>query len=167
MKTVEKIVTRYKFRDQIRIWQDCGDEVVFTNGCFDILHIGHITYLEEAKALGSKLVIGLNSDASTRRLKGDTRPINHEHSRAYLLASLSCVDLITIFEEDTPEELIRLVVPDILVKGGDYTEDNVVGSNIVKEHGGRVVILPYKEGFSTTSIEQKILAMQKASQKNT
>lgn len=148
--------------DQVRAWQDRGDEVVFTNGCFDILHIGHIEYLEGARALGDRLVIGLNSDASTRRLKGDTRPINHEHSRAYLLSSLSFVDLVTVFDEDTPKELISTLLPDILVKGGDYKEDEVIGGDEVKSHGGKVVILPFKEGFSTTAIEQKILSMRRS-----
>ena len=153
-------------RDQVRAWQDQGDEVVFTNGCFDILHMGHIDYLEGARELGDHLVIGLNSDASTRRLKGETRPINTEHSRAYLLASLGVVDLVTIFEEDTPADLIKMVVPDILVKGGDYSADSVVGGDTVREHGGKVVILPFKEGYSTTSIEEKILALGRANNKN-
>ena len=152
---------------RVRAWQDRGEEVVFTNGVFDILHAGHIEYLEAARASGNRLVVGVNSDASTKRLKGDSRPINHEESRAYLLASLSCVDLVTIFTEDTPEELISIVFPDILVKGGDYKEDEVAGGEIVKEHGGKVVILPYKEGFSTTSVEQKILSMQKQKERDT
>lgn len=164
MKTANKIVNKQHMHDYVRTWQDRGEEVVFTNGCFDILHMGHITYLEGARALGDRLIIGLNSDASTHRLKGDTRPINQQHSRAYLLASLSFVDLVTIFDEDTPEELIRFVIPDILVKGGDYKEEDVVGGDVVKSHGGKVIIVPYKEGFSTTSIEQKILSMRKSSE---
>lgn len=167
MKAGNKIVSQKEMRDRIRAWHDRGEEVVFTNGCFDILHMGHIEYLEGACALGDHLVVGLNSDASTKRLKGETRPINKESSRAYILASLSSVDLVTIFEEDTPEELIRMLKPDILVKGGDYKEEDVVGGDLVKELGGKVVILPYKEGFSTTSIEQKITALKKSSEKNT
>jgi D-beta-D-heptose 7-phosphate kinase/D-beta-D-heptose 1-phosphate adenosyltransferase len=153
-------------REQVRAWQDQGDEIVFTNGCFDILHLGHIDYLEGARDLGDRLIIGLNSDASTQRLKGDARPINAEQSRAYLLASLSVVDLVTVFDEDTPAELIAEVLPDILVKGGDYTEADVVGGVVVKAHGGKVIILPYKEGFSTTSIEQKILSLAATNNKD-
>lgn len=160
MKAGNKIVNREQAIELVQAWQDQGDDVVFTNGCFDILHIGHIEYLEAAKALGNRLVIGLNSDASTRRLKGETRPINHEHSRGYLLASLSFVDLVTVFDEDTPLELISALIPDILAKGGDYKAEDVVGGDVVKAHGGQVIILPYKEGFSTTSIEQKILSLR-------
>lgn len=141
-------------------WRNKGLRVVFTNGCFDILHEGHIRYLEEAQGLGDKLIVGLNSDASTRRLKGPNRPINTQDSRAYILASLSVIDLVVLFEEDTPLSLIEKIQPDILVKGGDYTEDGVVGGDFVKEKGGRVVIVPYVEGYSTTSIEEKIRAMK-------
>jgi rfaE bifunctional protein nucleotidyltransferase chain/domain len=167
LNVAKKIVSRDEMHRMVRVWQDHGEEVVFTNGCFDILHMGHISYLEAARALGDHLVIGLNSDASTRRLKGETRPINHEHSRAYLLASLSFVDLVTIFDEDTPQALISLLVPDILVKGGDYQADDVVGAEIVKTHGGKVVILPYQEGFSTTAIEEKIRSMKKSPGRDT
>jgi len=158
----EKIVSRQLAQRLVRQWKDQGKEVVFTNGCFDILHFGHIKYLEEAKTLGDKLVIGLNSDASTRRLKGDLRPINVEYSRAYLLASLECVDLVMVFEEDTPEALIDEVRPDVLVKGGDYKAEDVVGGAVVKELGGKVIILPFQEGYSTTSNEDKILSLRKA-----
>jgi len=166
LKINNKIVTLQQTCEQVRAWQDQGFEVVFTNGCFDILHHGHIEYLEAARGLGDRLVIGVNSDASTQRLKGDSRPINGEHSRAYLLASLSFVDLVTVFEEDTPAELINAVLPDILVKGGDYAEEEVVGGDVVKAHGGKVVILQYKEGFSTTSIEQKIVALAGSKRKD-
>jgi D-beta-D-heptose 7-phosphate kinase/D-beta-D-heptose 1-phosphate adenosyltransferase len=144
----------------VRNWQDHGFDVVFTNGCFDILHQGHIEYLEQARSLGDKLVVGVNADASVRKLKGDSRPINTETSRAYLLASLSFVDLVTIFEEDTPLELLTELIPDVLVKGGDYKEADVVGGEVVREHGGKVEILPFKEGFSTTAIEEKILQLR-------
>jgi D-beta-D-heptose 7-phosphate kinase/D-beta-D-heptose 1-phosphate adenosyltransferase len=147
-------------RDTVRNWQDHGFDVVFTNGCFDILHQGHIEYLEQARSLGDKLVVGVNADASVRKLKGDSRPINTETSRAYLLASLSFVDLVTIFEEDTPLELLTELIPDVLVKGGDYKEADVVGGEVVREHGGKVEILPFKEGFSTTAIEEKILQLR-------
>jgi D-beta-D-heptose 7-phosphate kinase/D-beta-D-heptose 1-phosphate adenosyltransferase len=145
---------------RVRHWQDSGLEVVFTNGCFDILHQGHIEYLEQARALGDKLIIAVNADASVRNLKGASRPINTESSRAYLLASLSFVDLVTVFEEDTPLEILTELIPDVLVKGGDYKEEDVVGEKIVREHGGRVEILAYKEGFSTTAIEDKILELR-------
>jgi D-beta-D-heptose 7-phosphate kinase/D-beta-D-heptose 1-phosphate adenosyltransferase len=147
-------------RDTVRNWQDQGFDVVFTNGCFDILHQGHIEYLEQARSLGDKLVVGVNADASVRKLKGDSRPINTETSRAYLLASLSFVDLVTIFEEDTPLELLTELIPDVLVKGGDYKEADVVGGEVVRDHGGTVEILPFKEGFSTTAIEEKILQLR-------
>jgi D-beta-D-heptose 7-phosphate kinase/D-beta-D-heptose 1-phosphate adenosyltransferase len=147
-------------RDTVRNWQDQGFDVVFTNGCFDILHQGHIEYLEQARSLGDKLVVGVNADASVRKLKGDSRPINTETSRAYLLASLSFVDLVTTFEEDTPLELLTELIPDVLVKGGDYKEADVVGGEVVREHGGKVEILAFKEGFSTTAIEEKILQLR-------
>ena len=137
-------------------WRKDGEQIVFTNGCFDILHKGHVQYLQQAAKLGDRLVIGLNSDASTRRLKGLGRPINDEDSRGFILAALRCVDLVVVFGEDTPFELIQLLSPDILVKGGDYAEADVVGGDHVKDKGGRVIILPFVEGFSTTAIETKI-----------
>lgn len=139
-------------------WRFMGRKIVFTNGCFDLLHPGHIDYLSRARDLGDVLVIGLNSDASVHRIKGPTRPILDENSRALILASLSFTDAIILFDEDTPIELIRTVKPDILVKGGDYVAENVVGYDIVSQNGGQVIILPFLEGFSTTSLEQKILS---------
>jgi len=126
--------------------------VVFTNGVFDILHAGHVTYLEEARALGDVLVVGLNGDASVRRLKGPTRPINTQEDRARVLGALRCVDHVIIFDDDTPLAVITALIPDVLVKGGDYTRDTVVGADIVEQHGGTVVIIPLLEGRSTTSI---------------
>jgi rfaE bifunctional protein nucleotidyltransferase chain/domain len=146
---------------QVQSWKNQGLEVVFTNGCFDILHFGHIAYLQEAKAKGDKLVIGLNSDASVQILKGKHRPINDQKSRIAILDSLSFVDLIVLFEEETPLALITLIVPDILVKGGDYTIDKIVGANIVLENGGQVLSLQFVEGYSTTNLEQKIIAHAK------
>ena len=137
-------------------WKKEGQDVVFTNGCFDILHYGHIHYLAEARALGNRLVIGLNSAASVSRLKGPNRPINDETTRQHLLASLAYVDLVVVFEEDTPLELITLLLPNVLVKGGDYTIDNIVGAPLVLQNGGKVEVLPYIEGYSTTAIEAKI-----------
>ena len=133
-----------------------GQKIVFTNGCFDVLHYGHVHYLLQAKALGDILVIGLNSDDSVRRLKGPTRPINGENERAFVLAALVCVDYVTLFEEDTPEELIKDVRPDVLVKGGDYTLDNIVGANFVTQNGGTVTTIPFVEGFSSTRIIEKL-----------
>lgn len=144
-------------RTLCKSWRDAGDVVVFTNGCFDILHKGHVQYLEKAAQLGDKLVIGLNSDASTRRLKGAGRPINDEESRGVVLLALRCVNAVVVFGEDTPLELIRTLDPHVLVKGGDYTEDEVVGGDHVRRIGGKVVIIPFVEGYSTTSIEKRIL----------
>lgn len=127
-------------------------KIVFTNGCFDILHTGHVTCLAKARQMGDLLVVGLNSDDSVRRLKGAERPVNDEHSRALLLAALEAVAYVTIFEEDTPYNLICQVKPDILVKGGDYVLDNIVGADFVRQHGGQVCTIPLVEGFSTTSI---------------
>ena len=134
-------------------------EVVFTNGCFDILHPGHVDYLQRARDLGSCLVVGLNSDASVRRLKGALRPVNDEASRALVLAALACVDYVVLFEEDTPYELIKAVRPDILVKGGDWSVDRIVGRDLVEERGGRVLSIPLLEGYSTTAIVDRIVAM--------
>ena len=133
--------------------------LVFTNGCFDILHPGHVDYLQRARDLGERLVVGLNSDASVRRLKGPTRPVNDEASRALVLAALACVDHVVVFEEDTPYELIRAVAPDVLVKGGDWSVDRIVGRDLVEARGGRVLSIPLLPGHSTTSIIDRILAM--------
>ena len=130
--------------------------VVFTNGCFDLLHPGHVEYLYEARALGDVLVVGLNSDDSVRRLKGPARPLNTESSRAFVLAGLGCVDFVTFFHEDTPRELIRELLPDVLVKGGDYRVEDVVGREEVEAAGGVVKILPYRAGYSTTGIVERI-----------
>lgn len=130
--------------------------IVFTNGCFDILHVGHIRYLRKASALGDMLVVGLNSDASVRRLKGEGRPVNSENDRAELLASLEFVDYIVVFEEDTPYELIRQIQPDVLVKGGDYAPESIVGRDIVETRGGQVVTIDFVEGKSTTGIIHRI-----------
>ncbi|MCB0527852.1 MAG: D-glycero-beta-D-manno-heptose 1-phosphate adenylyltransferase [Lewinellaceae bacterium] len=137
-------------------WRSKGEKIVFTNGCFDILHYGHLHYLAQAHDLGDRLVIGLNSAASVRRLKGPQRPINDEMTRTHLLAALEVVDAVVVFEEDTPLELIKHVRPDILVKGGDWQPEQIVGSDIVMAGGGKVFSLPYIDGYSTTRIEQKI-----------
>lgn len=127
-------------------------KIVFTNGCFDILHRGHATYLAQARQMGDLLVVGLNSDASVRRLKGPERPVNDEQSRALLLAALEMVDYVVLFEEDTPYNLILKVKPDLLVKGGDYDIDNIVGADFVRQRGGEVRTIPFVQGFSSSSI---------------
>ena len=133
-----------------------GRRVVFTNGCFDLLHVGHIRYLQRARALGDCLILGLNSDASVRRLKGEKRPLIGEQDRAHVLAALACVDHVVLFDDDTPLELIRAIRPDVLVKGGDYTREGVVGHEIVEEGGGRVELIPVVEGASTSRIVERI-----------
>ncbi len=130
--------------------------IVFTNGCFDILHAGHIGYLNEAKSLGELLFIGLNSDASVRRLKGKDRPINSESDRKYLLENLRAVNFVEIFDEETPLELIKVVKPNVLVKGGDWKLAQIIGSQFVLSYGGSVQSLSFKEGYSTTNIVEKI-----------
>ncbi len=133
--------------------------LVFTNGCFDILHPGHVDYLARARALGVCLVVGLNSDASVTRLKGPARPVNDQSSRALVLAALESVDHVVIFEEDTPLELIRMVRPDVLVKGGDWSVNTIVGREVVEARGGRVLSLPLLPGHSTTAIIERILTL--------
>lgn len=137
-------------------WRFKSEKIVFTNGCFDILHRGHVEYLTKAAALGSKLVIGLNTDASVKRLKGESRPINDQEARAIILSSLIFTDRIIFFEEDTPLELIRYIQPDILVKGSDYKPEDIVGYDIVKAKGGDVVTIDLTEGFSTTAILERV-----------
>ncbi len=137
--------------------QKNGKKIVFTNGCFDILHPGHVTYLAAAKELGDILVIGLNSDASVRRLKGEKRPIMAEDARALLLAALASVDYVTIFDEDDPYQLIRVLQPDILVKGGDWDTASIVGRDLVEARGGKVYSLPFVDEYSTTSIVEEII----------
>ncbi len=133
-----------------------GKKIVFTNGCFDIIHVGHTYYLNKAKQLGDILIIGLNSDNSVRRLKGKERPLNTEADRAEVLLALEAVDYVVIFTEDTPFNLIERLRPDILVKGGDYTKDNIVGADIVEANGGEVVVIPFVEGKSTSGLVEKI-----------
>jgi len=152
-----KVHTRESLRDQIRLWQLHGERVVFTNGCFDLLHYGHLHYLADARDLGHRLVVALNSGASVRRLKGSTRPINDETTRAHLMAGLEVVDAVVFFDEDTPYELIQALQPDVLVKGGDWRPEQIVGADLVLARGGDVRSLPFVDGYSTTKIEQKIL----------
>lgn len=134
-----------------------GKRIVFTNGCFDLLHPGHIYTLTQAKALGDVLVVAINSDASVKRLKGERRPILNQEERTVMLSALAMVDYVTIFAEDTPLEVIRLLLPDVLVKGGDWGADAVVGREVVEANGGEVVLIPYQAGFSTTDIIERIM----------
>ena len=127
-------------------------KVVFTNGCFDILHLGHQTYLNQSKALGDFLIVAINSDESVKSLKGDDRPINNQELRSKNLLNLDCVDEVVVFSEKTPLKLIEFLLPDVLTKGGDYNHKNIVGSNIVEENGGKVILLPYLKGYSTTTL---------------
>lgn len=156
-KIEKKVLNTDELTGQIARWQAAGDRIVFTNGCFDILHFGHLHYLAAARDLGNRLVVGMNSAASVRRLKGATRPINDEATRVFALASLEFVDAVTVFEEDTPLILIEKILPDVLVKGGDWRPEQIVGSDLVLKNGGSVRSLPFVEGYSTTSIERKIL----------
>jgi D-glycero-beta-D-manno-heptose 1-phosphate adenylyltransferase len=151
-----KIYTRERLVRQCNIWRGTGRKIVFTNGCFDILHHGHLDLIAKAADLGNVLVLGLNTDASVRRLKGPERPVTNEQDRALQVASLLCVDAVCLFDEDTPAELINEVRPDILVKGGDYTINNIVGADFVTSYGGKVEIIPFVEGYSTTSLISKI-----------
>ena len=142
-----------KLREKIRIE---NRKVVFTNGCFDIIHKGHVTYLNEAKSLGDHLIVGINSDDSVKRLKGKDRPVNNESDRAFVLDNLKSVDDVLIFNEDTPYDIIKEIIPDLLVKGGDWKEEDIVGSDIVKKNGGKVVSLQFVNNYSTTNILEKI-----------
>lgn len=162
-----KIVTLEEAIRRVGIWRHTGLKVAFTNGCFDILHKGHVTYLTQASDLGNRLVVGLNSDASVKRQgKSDERPINDEEARAVVLAGLGVVDLVVIFDEDTPYELIKTLQPDIVAKGSDYDADErdssskkyIVGADVMDKKGGKVVAIPLVEGFSTTNIIGKINA---------
>jgi D-beta-D-heptose 7-phosphate kinase/D-beta-D-heptose 1-phosphate adenosyltransferase len=152
----EKILDRELLLRRVAEWRAAGETIVFTNGCFDLLHVGHVTLLEDCHKFGSKLVLGLNSDASVCRLKGPARPVVGEKERAQVMAALAAVDAVVLFEEDTPLELIRAVKPDVLVKGGDYSVETVVGHDVLAANGGRVEILPTVEGFSTTNIVKKL-----------
>ena len=152
----EKIYSLPELLLQVKRWQLKSKKIVFTNGVFDIIHEGHIASLCEAASHGHILIIGLNADASVKRLKGDSRPVNGENSRALVLASMLMTDAIVIFEEDTPLDLITAIMPDVLVKGGDYTLEQIVGAKEVMANGGEVIIAPILEGFSTTSIIERM-----------
>jgi rfaE bifunctional protein nucleotidyltransferase chain/domain len=157
MGYTNKILTRDELAKRITAMKPAGNKVVFTNGVFDILHAGHVRYLSEAASLGDALIVAVNSDTSARRLKGPGRPFNKESDRAEVLAALECISYVTIFEEDTPGELIKLLKPDVLVKGGDWPVDEIVGADVVKSAGGEVYSLPYAKGFSTSGLIEKII----------
>lgn len=154
-----KVFRTEELRANLNIWRLLEKKIVFTNGCFDLLHLGHVDYLSKAADLGDKLVVGLNSDASTSALKGPGRPIIDQYSRSIMLASLSFVDAVILFDEPTPLELIAWIRPDVLVKGADYTVDQIVGSDLVLEYGGDVQTIEYLSGYSTTIIEKKIRSL--------
>ena len=151
-----KIYSLDKLKNQVASWKNSGEKVVFTNGCFDIVHRGHIEVLARTADLGSKFIIGLNSDSSIQKLKGKNRPIINEQSRAVLLAALSFVDAVVLFSEDTPLNLISTLVPDVLAKGGDYEIETIVGNEIIQQNGGEVILVPFVDGFSSTTIIDKI-----------
>jgi len=151
-----KISKLSSLKTQVKEWKSEGKKVVFTNGVFDLVHIGHLTYLSKAAELGDKLIIGLNSDSSVKRIKGESRPINDQNSRAALLASFFFVDAVVLFEDDTPMNLISTLLPDVLIKGADYSIENIVGAKEVIANGGEVKTITFVDGYSSTSIIQKI-----------
>ena len=154
----EKIVSQNQALKELKTWREKNKKIVFTNGCFDIIHPGHIDYLSQARDLGDILVLGLNTDQSVRRLnKGLNRPINDERTRAYVLAGLASVDLIVFFYEETPYNLIKLLQPNVLVKGQDYEVEKIIGFDILKENGGQVITIPFLDGYSTSSLIKKII----------
>jgi len=144
--------------NQSALWKDQGKKVVFTNGCFDLLHPGHIQYLADARALGDVLVLGLNADDSISRLKGSSRPINNLEDRAAMLMGLKSVDAVVAFAEDTPQNLISLLLPDVLVKGGDYAADDIVGAKEVRKAGGEAIVVPFLKGYSSSKLIERIKA---------
>ena len=144
---------------QVDKWKSTGLKVVFTNGCFDILHRGHVEYLTDAKACGDKLVTALNSDSSVRGLKGDFRPIQSQDDRVAIIDALASVDLVVVFDEETPAEIVKTLIPDVLVKGGDYTPETIVGADMVTANGGEVKIIPFRSGQSTSIIIKKIIKL--------
>ncbi len=154
----EKVVSQDQALKELKAWREKNQKIVFTNGCFDIIHPGHIDYLSQARDLGDILVVGLNTDQSVKRLnKGSNRPINDERTRAYVLAGLASVDLIVFFDEQTPYNLIKLLQPNVLVKGKDYEVEKIIGFDILKENGGEVITIPFLDGYSTSSLIKKII----------
>ena len=155
MEPGKKIFSLSELQKRIAFWKTLSDKIVFTNGCFDILHAGHIQLLAGCKNFGDRLIVGLNSDSSVKKLKGKLRPINNEESRATLLSAIEFVDAVIIFGEETPEKLIHTIAPDVLVKGGDWKKEEIVGSNFILKKGGEVKTVSYLKGYSTTEIIEK------------
>ncbi|MAW65990.1 MAG: D-glycero-beta-D-manno-heptose 1-phosphate adenylyltransferase [Flavobacteriales bacterium] len=166
MSSLNKIQTKIKNLEDasfiVRNWNSSNEKIVFTNGCFDLLHLGHIDYLSKAKDLGTKLIVGVNSSESVQKLKGPSRPIHSSQTRSTILAAFEFIDLVIIFEEETPIELIKTFRPNILVKGGDYTLETVIGAYEVNKYGGHVEIIPFLTGYSTSSIVTKIQSFSKS-----
>ncbi len=156
MNTSDKIKSLQEASNEVKEWKKSRQKVVFTNGCFDLLHLGHVDYLEKARNLGDRLVVGLNTDSSVSRFKGPGRPLQDQNSRARIMAALQFVDLVVFFDEDTPLNLITELVPSILVKGSDYLAENIVGADVVKKNGGVVKTIDFVPGYSTTRIVEKI-----------
>lgn len=154
-----KICNIEELKRRLAQWRVKSDRIVFTNGCFDILHVGHLHTLKESIQLGDKLIVGLNSDASVSRLKGKERPIVNQLDRSEMLAAFEMVDAVIIFEDDTPEELIQMIKPDVLCKGGDWSIENIVGGDFVKSYGGQVVSIPFVQGYSSSSLINKIKSL--------
>ncbi|MBL7778385.1 MAG: D-glycero-beta-D-manno-heptose 1-phosphate adenylyltransferase [Chitinophagales bacterium] len=155
MNTSAKIFSLPELMQRLAFWRTLGDTIVFTNGCFDILHPGHVHLLQTCRSFGDRVIVGLNADVSVKRLKGEKRPVNNEQSRAIILAALSATDAIILFEEDTPEQLIHHIKPDVLVKGGDWKKEEIVGNSFVQSYGGKTEVVPYLSGHSTTSIIER------------
>jgi D-glycero-beta-D-manno-heptose 1-phosphate adenylyltransferase len=155
-KSENKIKSLSEAKKAVAGWKAKGEKIVFTNGCFDLLHLGHVDYLEKARSMGDRLVLGLNTDDSVSRFKGPERPLQDQQSRARVLAGLQFIDLVVFFNEDTPLQLIDGIRPDVLVKGSDYLAENIVGAEVVKQHGGVVKTIDFVPGYSTTRIVEKI-----------
>ena len=151
-----KILSFSALETKLKKWRDVNEKIVFTNGCFDLLHLGHVDYLAKARDLGSRLVVGLNTDASVRRLKGSSRPVKDEQSRLVLLAGMAFVDAVVLFDEETPLKLISMIKPDILVKGGDYEVQDVVGREIVLNNKGKVRTIDFVDGYSSSALIEKV-----------
>ena len=160
MANFQNIMSKiYSFPDLVertKIWKKCGEKIVFTNGCFDLVHRGHVEMLANTADLGDRLIIGLNTDTSIKHLKGENRPIVDEYSRSILLASLQFIDAIVLFSENTPKKIIETIIPDVLAKGGDYNLEEIAGYDVVTKNGGKVVLFPFIDGYSTSSIIHKI-----------
>ena len=153
---MSRVITLKALKKRLRTLKAKRKKIVFTNGCFDILHYGHVAYLKKCKALGDVLVVGVNSDSSVRKIKGRGRPVNGQKERSFVLAALRDIDYVVVFNEETPERLIRAIAPSVLAKGGDWTKKNIVGSGFVESTGGKTFVIPFVKGFSTTGILGRI-----------